>query len=275
MAKGSCFAVLYTLLFYIFPQNAIGQTTYTAQGRIVDYDPRQPVKAVSVIIAKTKTGTVTNYSGYFSISFRVPIFTIVISSVGYTHFSKDLDLLSDNKPFTIEFKKKANEQLDEVVINAFKEGNRARKTEMNTYQLNPELITMSPLHFGEADIIKALILQPGVTSTGEGAGGYNVRGGNADQNLVLVDEAPLFNTSHLLGFYTSVSPDAVQDITLYKGGMPAEYGGRLSSLLNMNIKNGNNTDMQYTGGISPMSAKVFANGPLVKDKLSLIGRPRA
>jgi hypothetical protein len=142
---------------------------------------------------------------------------------------------------------------------------------MNTLKINPELIKRTPLLFGEADIIKALILQPGVTTTGEGAGGYNVRGGNADQNLVLVDEAPLFNTSHLLGFYTSVSPDAVQDITLYKGGMPAEYGGRLSSLLNMKMKNGNSPSMQYTGGVSPMAARFFANGPLVKEKLSFVG----
>ena len=129
--------------------------------------------------------------------------------------------------------------------------------------------------FGEADIIKALILQPGVTSSGEGAGGFNVRGGNADQNLVLLDGAPLFNTAHLLGFYTSVSPDAVQDVTLYKGGMPAEYGGRLYSLLNMKIKNGNNTSMQYTGGVGPMSGRFFMNGPLIKDKLTYTGGFRA
>ena len=119
---------------------------------------------------------------------------------------------------------------------------------MNIIKINPELIKRTPLLLGEADIIKALLLQPGVTTVGEGAGGFNVRGGNADQNLVLLDEAPLFNTSHLLGFYTSVTPDAIQDVSLYKGSMPAQYGGRLSSLLNMKTKKGNDNYMQYTGG---------------------------
>ena len=117
--------------------------------------------------------------------------------------------------------------MDEVVVNAYKENSKVKTVAMNIVKINPELIKRSRLLFGEADIIKALILQPDVTSTGEGAGGFNVRGGNADQNLVLLDGAPLFNTSHLLGFYTSVSPDTVQDVTLYKGGMPSEYGGRL------------------------------------------------
>ena len=271
MIKRTGFAIIYILLFHFLPQNSIGQSSYTGEGRVIDFDTKEPVKNASVTISRTKTGTVTNDSGYFSITSRVPRFTIVISSVSYVHHSKELDLVADSNPFIVELKKKANEQLDEVVVNASVEGNKVNKTEMNTLKLNPELIKRSPLLFGEADIIKALILQPGVTTTGEGAGGFNVRGGNADQNLVLIDEAPLFNTSHLLGFYTSVSPDAVQDVTLYKGGMPAEYGGRLASLLNMKMKNGNTPGMQYSGGISPMSGRFFANGPLVKDKLSFTG----
>ena len=259
-------------LVFLFMQG-ISQD-FKAEGRVIDYDSKQPLKNISVLVGGTKTGTITNDSGRFSITMRAPDFYLVFSSIGYVNNTREIHLLEDNKPFTIELKKKANEQLDEVVVNAYKENTKIKTVEMNIVKINPELIKRSPLLFGEADIIKALILQPGVTSTGEGAGGFNVRGGSADQNLVLVDGAPLFNTSHLLGFYSSVSPDAVQDITLYKGGMPAQYGGRLSSLLNMKIKNGNNSRMQYTGGVGPMSARFFMNGPLIKDRLSFTAGTR-
>ncbi len=263
------------LIFLFIPFQGVAQVNFKATGRIIDLDTKQPVKNVSIILVQTKAGTSTNDSGYFNFPSPIPYFTITISSVGYLHTTRELNLLEDSTPLKIELKKKANEQLDEVIVNAYKGTSKVKTVEMNIVKINPELIKRSPLLFGEADIIKALILQPGVTSSGEGAGGFNVRGGNADQNLVLLDGAPLFNTAHLLGFYTSVSPDAVQDVTLYKGGMPAEYGGRLSSLLNMKIKNGNNTSMQYTGGVGPMSGRFFMNGPLIKDKLTFIGGFRA
>lgn len=253
---------------------AFTQDTYKIRGRVIDFDTRQPIKDVTVVVRRSTIGTITNDSGVFNLSVRVPNVTIVLSFVGYANTSRELRLLEKNEELTIELKKKANEMLDEVVVNAYKESGKVKSTEMNIVKINPELIKRAPLLFGEADIIKALILQPGVTNTGEGAGGYNVRGGNADQNLVLIDGAPVFNTSHLLGFYTSVTPDAVQDVTLYKGGMPAPYGGRLSSLLNMKIKTGNNTRMQYNGGIGPMSARFFLNGPLIKNKLTLTGGVR-
>ncbi|HMC86257.1 MAG TPA: TonB-dependent receptor, partial [Chitinophagaceae bacterium] len=267
--------VLWILFFIFISLQAIAQNNFTIEGRVVDLDTKQPLKNVSVIVRQTKTGTTTNDSGYFKLKLYSPDQTIVFSFVGYVHNTRELHLMESNKPINIELKKKANEQLDEVVINAYKQSSKVKSVEMNVIKINPELIKRSPLVFGEADIIKALVLQPGVTTTGEGAGGFNVRGGNADQNLVLIDGAPLFSTSHLLGFYTSVSTDAVQDITLYKGGMPSEYGGRLSSLLNMKIKNGNNNEMQYTGGVGPMSARFFMNGPLLKNKLTFTVGGRA
>src|SRR5205085_6125158 len=129
----------------LIPESSIAQNVFTAHGRLVDFDTRQPIKNASVTIAQIKTGTTTNDSGYFTISARVPAFTINISSVGYVHFSKELDLQADDKPFIVEIKKKANEQLDEVVINAYKEANKVSKTEMNTFKLNPELIKRTPL----------------------------------------------------------------------------------------------------------------------------------
>lgn len=247
------------------------QDSYKISGQVIDFDTRQPIKNVTVMVRKSTNGTITDDSGRFTISVRQPAITLVFSFVGYSSNSKELSLPDYSKALNIELKKKANEMLDEVVVNAYKDAGKVKTTEMNIVKINPESIKRAPLLFGEADIIRALTLQPGVTNAGEGAGGYNVRGGNADQNLVLIDGAPVFNTSHLLGFYTSVTPDAVQDVILYKGGMPAAYGGRLSSLLNMKIKAGNNTRMQFNGGIGPMSARFFLNGPLIKNKLTVSG----
>ncbi len=262
------------LLLVLISVQGSSQNTYKVNGRVIDFDTRQPLKNASIINRKTKEGTVTSDSGYFSLATNVPDLLIFISSVGYVTVSRDIHLLLDNKSFVVELKRKADEQLDSVVVNAYKNDSKVKSVQMNIVTINPEMIKRAPLLFGEADIIKALVLQPGVTTTGEGAGGYNVRGGNADQNLVLLDGAPLFSTSHLLGFYTSVSPDVVEDITLYKGGMPATYGGRLASLLDMNIKNGYQDRMKYTGGVGPMSARFFLDGPLVKNKLSLTGGAR-
>lgn len=264
-----------TTLFLLLLTGALAQDGYIITGRVIDVDNRQPLKNVSVTVRKTQNGTLTNDSGYFKLTVKNPDLIIVFSFVGYANISRELHLLDNNTPLQIELRRKANEQLDEVVVNAYKDNVKMRTTEMNVVKINPEQIKRAPLLFGEADIIKALILQPGVTNTGEGAGGYNVRGGNADQNLVLVDGAPLFNTSHLLGFYTSVTPDAIQDVTLYKGGMPAAYGGRISSLLNLKVKAGNNNRMQYSGGVGPMSARLFINGPIVKNKLNFIAGARA
>ncbi|MEO6317063.1 MAG: TonB-dependent receptor [Chitinophagaceae bacterium] len=267
---------VYSIIFsIIISLPGLSQNSFKVEGRVIDFDTKQPIKNVSVVLKQTKAGTVTNDSGYFSLTLYSADQILVFSFVGYIHNTREINLAEGYKSFTVELKKKANEQLDEVVVNAYKQNTRLKSVETNVIKINPELIKRSPLLFGEADIIKALALQPGVTTAGEGAGGFNVRGGNADQNLVLVDGAPLFSTAHLLGFYTSVSTDAVQDVTLYKGGMPSEYGGRLSSLLNLKIKDGNTSAMQYTGGVGPMSARFFMNGPLVKNKLTFTAGLRA
>ncbi len=206
---------------------------------------------------------------------RQPLQTIIISAIGFKNTTTTVDLLHNDQFLDLVLDKKADATLDEVVVNSTKEISRVRSVEMNVVRINPELIKRSPLILGEADIIKALTLQPGITTAGEGAGGFNVRGGNADQNLVLVDGSPLFNTSHLLGFFTSVSPDEIQDVTLYKGGMPAQYGGRISSLLNMKVKSGGQDRMRYTTGLGPVSARFSLNGPLVKDKLTFAAGLRA
>ena len=260
--------------FLFFSGNTVAQPVYKIQGRVIDIYTSEPLKKVSIVIKENKTGGVTDDSGYFTISLRIQKFTIQFSIVGYASITRQVDLSADDKPLLIELEKRASVTLDEVVVNAGAEKSKVKTVDMNITKINPELIKRSPLILGEADIIKALALQPGITTAGEGAGGFNVRGGNADQNLVLIDGAPLFNTSHLLGFFTSVSPDAIQDVTLYKGSMPAQYGGRLSSLLNLKTKSGDPGRMQYVSGISPVSARFFVSGPVVKNKMNFIAGSR-
>jgi len=262
-------------IFFFFSRKSISQPLYKLEGKITDIVTKEPVNNASIIIKENKTGTVSNDSGYFSLSVRIPAFTIVVSAVGYGNSTKTVDLLQSNELLIVTLQKKPDETLDEVVVNTTRERSKVKTVEMNVTQINPELIKRSPLILGEADIIKALILQPGITTAGEGAGGFNVRGGNADQNLVLLDGAPLFNTSHLIGFFTSVSPDAIQEVTLHKGGMPSQYGGRISSLLNMKVKSGSTGEMNYTTGVSPVSARFSVSGPLVKDKLTFAAGVRA
>lgn len=266
-----CCLLLFAAISFLYLPHGYAQTTYKVEGRVIDLDTRLPLNNVTITGRGIRSGVVTNDSGYFNLPVTNPVVTLNVSFVGYISQSKQVNVTYESKGIVIELRRRANEQLDTVIVNAYRDNSKVKGAEMNIVRINPELIKRNPLLFGEADIIKALVLQSGVTTAGEGAGGFNVRGGNADQNLVLLDGAPLFNTSHLLGFYTAVSPDAIQDVTLYKGSMPAQYGGRISSLLNMNVKKGNPERMQYSFGIGPVSGNFFANGPLIKNKLSFTG----
>lgn len=273
MSRSACIP----FFFFVFLKvsiTAVAQTTFYFKGRIIDDVTKEPVKNASIVIKEAKSGATTDDSGYFSLRVRISRFTVVFSSIGYRNSTRTIDVLSENE-IVIALVKRADEALDEVVVSTTRETSRVKSVEMNVTKINPELIKRSPLILGEADIIKALTLQPGITTAGEGAGGFNVRGGNTDQNLVLIDGAPLFNTSHLLGFFTAVSADAIQDVTLFKGGMPAQYGGRISSLLNMKVKGGGADTMNYLAGISPVSSRFFINGPAISKKLSITAGVRA
>lgn len=271
------FALPALLLLLLFSTQGVAQTRSHITGTVIDDFNKKPLANGTVVIKENKKGTVTDTTGYFILPAPKPKFTLVITVLGYDGVSVPIDLSSPGSDTTIviELKKKADAVLDEVVVTANKEKSKTKTTEMGVVKINPDVIKRNIVLFGEADIIKALSLQPGVTTAGEGAGGFNVRGGTADQNLVLVDGAPLFNTSHLLGFFTSVSPDAIQDATLYKGTMPAQYGGRISSVLNMKVKSGNSERMEYTTGLGPVSAHVMMNGPLIKNKLTFTAGFRA
>ena len=259
-------------LFFLFfaPCLAQTQTTITIKGRAIDFDNRLPLSGVSIYSKKSKKGTTSNESGVFELEIIIDKQELVFSYLGYKTFSLTVYPLEDTL-LMITLKRNPPDELPEILVASRNRRANVVDLEMSTVKVNVARLKKTPLVFGESDIIKMLSLATGVTTTGEGAGGFNVRGGNTDQNLVLLDEAPLFNTSHLLGFYSTISPEAIQDFTLYKGSIPAQYGGRTASLLALNTRNGNDSAVRFTGTVSPVSGKFFADGPAGKKINFLIG----
>jgi hypothetical protein len=237
------------------------------KGQVIDFESRAPLGGITVSIPSIKKTQVTDDKGMFSFVLDVDSYTLLISAVGYKPLSQPIYVL-DEKFIVVELRKKLPTELPEVTIITRKKDANVSEVKMSTVTINVAQLRKTPLVFGEADIFRALLLQTGITTIGEGAGGFSVRGGNVDQNLILLDGAPLFNTSHLLGFFSTISPEAVQDFTLYKGAIPASFGGRLSSLVALNIRPGNTDTVHYGFSINPVSLHLFAEGPIVKNKLT-------
>ncbi|GAB3022557.1 TonB-dependent receptor [Spirosoma pulveris] len=232
---------------------------------------KKPVPGASIFIAETKLGGRADSAGVILMTHPPGLLTAYVSAVGYFR-GRETIVLDFNKRVEYYLQPRSTE-LDEVDVRALRKDKNIKDVQMGQIQLSmPELKRM-PVVLGEPDILKALALQAGVTTAGEGAGGFNVRGGRADQNLVLVDGAPLFNTSHLLGFYTNINPDMVQDVSLNKGAFSAQYGGRVSSLLLMSTRNGNKDGWRVSGGVSPVSIRAVVDGPITK-KLTLLAGGR-
>lgn len=231
------------------------------KGDVRDFDSNEPIAGASISLKPSTKGTETDDSGRFAILLPVNRYEVICTASGFQTSSKTVYLL-DEHFVSFSMKKKPPSELPEVVIESRRTDANISDAKMSTISVNIAQLRKTPMVFGEADIIKALTLQSGVTTVGEGANGFNVRGGNVDQNLVLLDNAPLFNTAHLLGFYSVISADAVQNFTLYKGTIPASFGGRLSSLAAIAIKPGNDQKIKYNTGISPISSHVFVDGPL-------------
>ncbi len=246
---------------------ALPATTFSQQieinGVVRDFDNKQPIAGASIFIKAIKKGTTAGDSGKFTITIPINSYELTCSASGYKSASKMIYPL-DETHVVIDLKKKPPIELPEVVIGSRSPDANVSDMKMSTVNINVAELRRTPMVAGEADLIKALTLQNGITTAGEGANGFNVRGGNVDQNLVLLDGAPIFNTSHLLGFYSVVSADAVQNFTLYKGTMPASYGGRLSSLVAINIKSGNESKVRYNTGVGPISSHIFVDGPISK-----------
>lgn len=250
-------------------QITVAQTNHTLSGTISDKSNGETLFGASVFLKGTTNGVVTNEYGFYSLTAPKDDYTVVISYLGYTEVNYEITLDKDQKQdFEIsEFSTK----LEEVVVTAT-EPERAilRKPEMSVVKMNIATVKQMPVVLGEVDILKSLQMLPGVTNNGEGTGGFHVRGGAGDQNLVLLDEAIIYNTSHMFGFFSVFNADAIKDVKLYKGGIPARFGGRVSSVLDVRQKDGNSKRFAATGGIGIISSRLTLEAPLFKEKGSFL-----
>ncbi|MEX0287869.1 MAG: TonB-dependent receptor [Flavobacteriaceae bacterium] len=260
-------------LVYIFLLStslvATAQSNYTISGVIKDKVNGETLFGASVFLKGTTIGGVTNEYGFYSITAPEGEYTLSISYMGYTDIDINISLDQDiNREIEIsEF----STELEEVVVTA-DEPERAvlRKPEMSVVKMNVGTIKKTPVVLGEVDVLQSLQLLPGITNNGEGTGGFHVRGGAQDQNLVLLDEAIIYNTSHMFGFFSVFNADAIKDVKLYKGGIPARFGGRVSSVLDIRQKDGNSKNFGVTGGIGVISSRLTAEGPVFGDKGSFL-----
>ncbi|WP_291865207.1 TonB-dependent receptor [Maribacter sp.] len=257
------------LLFLFFTTLLSAQENFTVNGSITDATNGETLFGASVFLEGTTIGAITNEYGFYSITAPKETYTLIISYVGYSDIKKEITL-NQNQKLDFEIKEYAT-QLEEVVLTADeKEHVNIRKPEMSVNKLNIKTVKQMPVVFGEVDIIKSLQMLPGVTNSGEGSSGFNVRGGAVDQNLVLLDEAIIYNTSHLLGFFSVFNADAIKDIKLHKGGIPAKYGGRTSSVLDVRQKDGNSKRFGVSGGIGLISSRLALEGPAFNKKGSFL-----
>nr|WP_298995119.1 TonB-dependent receptor [uncultured Allomuricauda sp.] len=248
---------------------ATAQTSHTISGTITDGSNGETLFGASVFLTGTTIGGITNEYGFYSITAPEGEYVLNISYMGYTDVNITINLNQDiNQDVEIvEF----STELDEVVVTA-EEPERAilRKPEMSVVKMNVGTVKKMPVVLGEIDILKSLQMLPGVTNNGEGTGGFHVRGGAQDQNLVLLDEAIIYNTSHMFGFFSVFNADAIKDMKLYKGGIPARFGGRVSSVLDIRQKDGNSKNFALTGGIGLISSRLTAEGPIFGDRGSFL-----
>lgn len=246
----------------------MAQTKYTINGTVKDASNGEALIGVTVYVKEIKNGTTTNAYGFYSITLPEGAYTLDYTYVGFQPIIRSINL-DKNVQEPIELVPESA-QLQEVVVQAEIEQANVENLEMSTNKLEMKTILRTPMLFGESDLLRSLQLLPGVSTVGEGASGFNVRGGSVGQNLILLDEAPVYNSSHLFGFFSVFNPDAVKDTKLYKGAIPARYGGRLSSILDVRMKEGNSKKFEVGGGIGTVFSRIAVEGPIVKDKASFI-----
>ncbi len=261
------FLILSGLLFLTFSLSAQSKR-FTVNGNITDRSNGEVLIGAFASILELKTGTTTNAYGFYSLSLPKGKYKIDFSHIGYATQSIEVDLSADKK-LNITLEPKANE-LEEVVISSEHKSSKVTKPEMSVEVLSQAAIKRIPALMGEVDIIKVIQLLPGVQATSEGSSGFSVRGGGYDQNLILLDEATVYNASHLMGFFSVFNNDAIKDVKLYKGDIPANFGGRLSSLMDIRSKDGNNQKFGGTGGIGTISSRLTLEGPLGSDKATFL-----
>ena len=264
------FAKLYLSIIIIALSQLIhAQGKHTISGSVRDAKTGEELIGATIFITEiANTGAATNAYGFYSLTLPEGKYTLRVHYVGYTEYSQPLNLDSSRvininlAPVAVEMK--------QVEISARRADENVKQAQMSETRLDIKELDKIPVIFGEKDILKTIQLLPGIKSAGEGNSGFYVRGGNSDQNLILLDEAMVYNASHLLGFFSTFNNDALKDATLYKGNMPAEYGGKLSSVLDLKMKDGNDKTYSVGGGIGLIASRLYVEGPIVPDKGSFI-----
>jgi len=259
--------LLVLLLLQLGP--AAAQTRITLSGTVQDATSGENLTGATVRVRELPgVGTGANAYGFYSLTVPAGTYTLEASFVGYATQTRPLTVSASQR---LDFKlKPSGNDLGEVVVTGRSADANISKAQMGVERLDIRQIAKVPVLFGEKDVIKTMTLLPGIKSAGEGSSGFSVRGGAVDQNLILLDEAPVYNASHLLGFFSTFNSDAIKDLTVYKGGMPAQYGGRLSSVVDIKMKDGNNQTLHGSGGIGLISSRLALEGPLVKGKGSFL-----
>jgi len=253
------------LLFLLFTSLLSAQEKYTISGVIKDVSNGESVFGASVYLKNTTIGVMSNEYGFFSITAPKGTYDLVVSYLGYTNMNKEIILNKDQK-LTFEISESSTTLNEVVITTSDTQLVSIRKPQMSVSKLKIGTIKKMPAVLGEIDVLKSIQMLPGVTNSGEGTSGFNVRGGAADQNLVLLDEAIIYNTSHLFGFFSVFNADAIKDIKLYKGGIPAQFGGRVSSVLDIRQKDGNSKKFNLTGGLGIISSRLTTEGPMFNKK---------
>jgi len=244
------------------------QNSFTISGYVQDNSNNELIIGASVIVKELQIGTVTNNYGFFSLTLVEGDYDLIFQSLGFEDQSLNFGL--DRNISVNIFLNENVESLDEVILSKNIEDVDVELPLLSMNILSGKTIRQTPVVFGESDLLKTIQLLPGVSSAGEGASGFNVRGGAADQNLILFDEAIIYNSSHLFGLFSVFNSDAIKEVKLYKGGIPSSYGGRISSVLDVYQKDGNNQKLQANGGIGSISSRFLIEGPIQKNKSSFL-----
>ena len=259
---------IFLLVIFLVSLNINSQNNFTFSGYVLDSQTNELVIGASVIIDELNIGTITNSYGFFSITVKEGDYSVKTQNLGY---KDDLQIISLNKNIILNiYLAEEVESLDEVIVMENTEDIDIELPVLSLNIISGKTIRQTPVVFGESDILKTIQLLPGVSSAGEGASGFNVRGGAADQNLILFDEAIIYNSSHLFGLFSVFNSDAIKEVKLYKGGIPSSYGGRLSSVLDVYQKDGNNQNFSMNGGIGAISSRLLVEGPIQKNQSSFL-----
>lgn len=256
------------LFLFSFSLVASAQEKYTVSGTIISEQTGEKLMGITIRVQGTSLGTTSNEYGFYALSLVKGTYILEFSGVGQQPQRISL-IIDKNITHNVQLLNNT-QQMQDVVVVAKTGGRSLASPQMGVERLSMQEIKNLPALLGERDVLKTIQLLPGIKSAGEGNSGFFVRGGSSDQNLILLDEAPVYNASHLLGFFSTFNSDAIKDVTVYKGGMPAYYGGRLSSVLDIRMNEGNNKDMSVSGGIGLISSKLNVEGPLEKETSSFL-----